>query len=71
MEGADPSEIGFILDQHYNMAVRTGFHCTPLAHGTAGTLETGAIRASVGCFTTSEEVDAFVGAVNEIGRHYS
>ncbi|MBO7747064.1 aminotransferase class V-fold PLP-dependent enzyme [Paenibacillus sp. MWE-103] len=71
LEGADPSEIGFILDQHYNIAVRTGFHCTPLAHGTAGTLDTGAIRASVGCFTTSEEVGAFVEAVNEIGRHYS
>ncbi|MFC4812624.1 aminotransferase class V-fold PLP-dependent enzyme [Paenibacillus sp. GCM10023250] len=71
LEGADPSEIGFILDQHYDIAVRTGFHCTPLAHGTAGTLDTGAIRASVGCFTTSEEVEAFIEAVNEIGRHYS
>ncbi|WP_219834672.1 aminotransferase class V-fold PLP-dependent enzyme [Paenibacillus sp. R14(2021)] len=69
--GADPSEIGFILDQHYNIAVRTGFHCTPLAHGTAGTLETGAIRASVGCFSTADEVETFVGAVKEINRHYS
>ncbi|MBM7567942.1 aminotransferase class V-fold PLP-dependent enzyme [Paenibacillus sacheonensis] len=71
IEGADPSEIGFILDQHYNMAVRTGFHCSPLAHGTAGTLETGAIRASVGCFTTSQEVEAFAQAVKEIVQHYS
>ncbi|QHW32200.1 aminotransferase class V-fold PLP-dependent enzyme [Paenibacillus rhizovicinus] len=71
IDGADPSEIGFILDQHYNIAVRTGFHCTPLAHETAGTLETGAVRASVGCFTTSQEVEAFVEAVKEIVQHYS
>ncbi len=71
MDGADPSEIGFILDQHYGIAVRTGFHCTPLAHATAGTVETGAIRASVGCFTTKDEVEAFVAAVKEIKQHYS
>ena len=45
IDGADPSETAFILDQHYKIAVRSGFHCTPLAHGTAGTLETGAVRA--------------------------
>lgn len=71
IDGADPSEIGFILDQHYQIAVRTGFHCTPLAHGTAGTTETGAIRASVGCFTTTDEVNAFIAAVKEIKQHYS
>ncbi|RAP74265.1 aminotransferase class V-fold PLP-dependent enzyme [Paenibacillus montanisoli] len=71
MHGADPSEIGFILDQHYQIAVRTGFHCTPLAHATAGTVDTGAIRASVGCFTTQQEVEAFIAAVKEIKQHYS
>lgn len=71
IEGADPSEIAFILDQHYNIAVRSGFHCTPLAHGAAGTMETGAIRASVGAFTTEQEVDALVNAVNEIKQHYN
>ncbi|SFT23486.1 aminotransferase class V-fold PLP-dependent enzyme [Paenibacillus sp. BC26] len=71
LPGADPSEIGFILDQHYQIAVRTGFHCTPLAHEIAGTKDTGAIRASVGCFTTKQEVDALIAAVKEIKQHYS
>lgn len=71
VNGIDPSEMGFVLDQHYQMAVRTGFHCTPLAHGTAGTIETGAVRASVGCFTTAAEVEAFVAAVTEIRRNYN
>ncbi|MFC5653190.1 aminotransferase class V-fold PLP-dependent enzyme [Paenibacillus solisilvae] len=71
IDGADPSETAFILDQHYKIAVRSGFHCTPLAHGTAGTLETGAVRASVGCFTTESEVDTLINAVKEIKQHYS
>ncbi|MFX3634973.1 MAG: aminotransferase class V-fold PLP-dependent enzyme [Candidatus Pristimantibacillus sp.] len=70
-EGIDPSEMSFILDQHYNIAVRAGFHCTPLAHTIAGTMGTGAVRASVGCFTTENETDALVDAVKEIRKHYS
>ncbi|QYR21714.1 aminotransferase class V-fold PLP-dependent enzyme [Paenibacillus sp. sptzw28] len=70
IHGADPSETAFILDQHYHIAVRSGFHCSPLAHGAAGTLETGAVRASVGCFTTKEEVQALIEAVKEISQHY-
>jgi cysteine desulfurase family protein len=67
---ADPSETAFILDQHYGIAVRSGFHCTPLAHACAGTTMTGAVRASVGWSTTESDVDALVEAVREIKKHY-
>lgn len=67
---ADPSEIAYILDQHYGIAVRAGFHCTPLGHQAAGTYESGAVRASVGYTTTKQEVEALIGAVQEIVRHY-
>ncbi|XEC95030.1 aminotransferase class V-fold PLP-dependent enzyme [Paenibacillus tarimensis] len=70
-EHVDPSELAFILDQHYGIAVRSGFHCTPLAHHAAGTVKTGAVRASVGCFTTEEEADSLVHAVKEIMGHYT
>lgn len=70
MDGVDPSEFSFILDQHYNIAVRAGFHCTPLAHAAAGTSSTGAVRASVGLFTTIDEVDACIQAVKEIREQY-
>ncbi|MBJ6361680.1 aminotransferase class V-fold PLP-dependent enzyme [Paenibacillus sp. GCM10012307] len=70
VEGVDSSEMGFILDQHYNIAVRTGYHCTPLAHIQAGTQGTGAVRASVGCFTTNDEVEAFAAAVKKIVNQY-
>ncbi|MFM9331321.1 aminotransferase class V-fold PLP-dependent enzyme [Paenibacillus mesotrionivorans] len=62
----DPSEVAFILDQSFQIAVRAGYHCTPLAHQSAGTTETGALRASVGYFSTDAEVDALIGAVKEI-----
>ncbi|WP_028608682.1 aminotransferase class V-fold PLP-dependent enzyme [Paenibacillus harenae] len=70
VEGIDPSELSFILDQHYNIAVRAGFHCTPLAHACAGTSATGAVRASVGIYTTEAEVDALAEAIKEIALQY-
>lgn len=70
VNNADSSEVAFILDQSFQIAVRSGYHCTPLAHQTAGTLQTGAIRASVGYFTTVDEVDYFIQSVKEINKHY-
>lgn len=66
LEGTDASEIAFLLDQRYGIAVRAGFHCTPLAHAAAGTKETGAVRASIGYFTTEDQVDYLVSAMKEI-----
>lgn len=65
----DSSEVAFILDQSYNIAVRSGYHCTPLAHQSVGTMETGAIRASVSYFTTEQEVDYLIQSVKEISNH--
>lgn len=44
-------------------AVRAGLHCAPLAHRSAGTLETGTVRASFSAFNREEEVRAFADAV--------
>ncbi|GAA3410853.1 aminotransferase class V-fold PLP-dependent enzyme [Paenibacillus hodogayensis] len=70
MDHADSSEVAFILDQSFEIAVRSGYHCTPLAHGAAGTLETGAVRASIGYYTTDSEINNFIAAVREISGHY-
>lgn len=64
--GIDAAEVAYILDQEYGIAVRSGYHCTPLAHETAGTAETGAIRISYGYFNTKEEVDQLIIAIKEI-----
>jgi cysteine desulfurase family protein len=71
VKGADSSEVAFILDQSFQIAVRAGYHCTPLAHEAAGTLSSGAVRASLGYFTNEDEVDALIEAVKEISTQYA
>jgi len=48
------------------IAVRTGLHCAPLAHRTAGTLDTGTVRISFSAFNTPEEVGFFLDTVRGI-----
>ena len=47
-------------------AVRGGLHCAPGAHRFLGTLNRGAVRASVGHATTFEEIDGFISAVKAL-----
>lgn len=51
-----------------DIAVRAGLHCAPLAHRSAGTLETGTVRASFSAFNTPQEADRLVRAVERIAR---
>ncbi|WP_217588436.1 aminotransferase class V-fold PLP-dependent enzyme [Lentibacillus saliphilus] len=69
--GADSQEIAMILDSHYQIAVRAGLHCSPLAHEHIKTLQTGIVRASLGVYNTEHEVDIFIKALGEIAAAYS
>lgn len=40
-----------------DICVRAGLHCAPLAHKSAGTLDTGTVRVSFSAFNTRQEVD--------------
>lgn len=51
----DVEAVGDALAEQ-GIAVRTGLHCAPLAHRSAGTLDTGTIRLSFSDFNTPEEV---------------
>ena len=42
------------------VALRAGLHCAPLAHESAGTLDTGTVRVSVGRTTTRENIREFM-----------
>ncbi|MBY0202824.1 MULTISPECIES: aminotransferase class V-fold PLP-dependent enzyme [Paenibacillus] len=66
IEGYDSAQLAFRLDRNYGIAVRSGFHCTPLAHESAGTTATGAVRASVGYNSSHEEVDELIRAITEL-----
>lgn len=47
-------------------ALRGGLHCAPLAHRTAGTLETGTVRCSVSAFNTRQETEQLLQAVSRL-----
>lgn len=63
VEGRDPSELAFILDQQYGIAVRAGLHCAPHAHRTIGTYPAGTVRLSPGWFSTMQDMDCFCEAL--------
>ena len=68
IKDADSSEIAYILDEEYDIAVRSGLHCAPLAHKTIGTLDQGAVRFSFGIFNTHEEIDFCIKALKDITK---
>lgn len=62
----DSGEVTFRLDREFGIATRSGIHCAPLAHKSIGTLEQGAVRFSLGYFTTKEEVEEAIKAIKVI-----
>ena len=59
VDGVDSQTLAERLGEK-GIAVRAGLHCAPLAHRSAGTLETGTVRVSFSVFNKGEEVDQFV-----------
>jgi len=64
----DPATLAFMLDQHFDIAVRAGLHCAPRAHRTLGTFPSGTLRVSPGWFNTGAEIAIFCDAVIECIR---
>jgi cysteine desulfurase/selenocysteine lyase len=66
LSDANPEEVGTVLDEVYNIMVRTGLHCAPEAHKTIGTIERGTVRVSPGYFNTDDEIHYFIDSIREI-----
>ena len=66
IEGLEPSEVGFKLDEEYGIMCRVGLHCAPAAHKTIGTFPRGTVRFGLGYFNTLEEVERVVKAVEQV-----
>ena len=65
--GYEPNEVGIILSEDFDIAVRTGFHCAPFIHKLIGSLDThGTVRVSVGYFNTEADIDALIAAITNI-----
>ncbi len=59
LPGMDCEEAADFLARQ-GIAVRSGLHCAPCAHESAGTLETGTVRVSVGYDTFAGQIDVFL-----------
>lgn len=67
VEGFNSEDIGTILDEDFDIAVRTGYHCAPFIHKylkDAGTL--GTVRVGLGQFSTMEDIDKLIAGLKEI-----
>jgi cysteine desulfurase family protein len=60
------AELGGILDQAFEVAVRPGLHCAPYIHRSLQTFPEGTVRVSPGPFTTEQDVDFLAQALAEI-----
>jgi cysteine desulfurase/selenocysteine lyase len=63
IRGWEADDVGNILNHNHGIYVRTGLHCSPLAHQTLNTHPTGAVRLSPGYFTTHAELQTVVKAI--------
>ncbi|HWI54502.1 MAG TPA: aminotransferase class V-fold PLP-dependent enzyme, partial [Desulfobacteria bacterium] len=66
VKGQDSSEVAFVLDRAFDIACRSGLHCSPMAHRTIGTMERGAVRFSFSYFNTIEEINQTLEALDRI-----
>jgi selenocysteine lyase/cysteine desulfurase len=68
VEGKDPSEVGYELDEGWGIMTRVGLHCAPLAHRAIGTYPIGTIRFSFGYYNTEKEVETAVKALKKVAE---
>lgn len=67
LEGYSAEELGVILDEDYDIAVRTGYHCAPYIHKwLKDEKELGTVRAGIGRYTTKEEIQRLILALDDI-----
>ena len=63
-ETGDPEMLCEALSQR-GIALRGGYHCAPLAHQSAGTIDSGTARFSVSVFNREDEVNRLIGELKK------
>ena len=65
--GRDCEELAEALGRR-GIALRAGLHCAPLAHRTAGTLDTGTVRLSLSDFNTPAQIEKLAQELHQLFR---
>ncbi|MDR3320209.1 MAG: aminotransferase class V-fold PLP-dependent enzyme [Desulfovibrio sp.] len=66
VQGYDAGEVSRYLFEKHGIITRSGLHCAPLAHKTAGTYPGGTVRFSFGSGTTEPDIDAMLEALSKM-----
>ena len=66
--GHDSESVAEMLDRRFNIAVRAGLHCAPLAHKAYGTTGQGTVRAVVSAYTRPAQIEYFLNSVKKITK---
>lgn len=67
-EGIPLDAAGDMLNSEYDIFVRIGLHCAPLAHKTLGTFPEGTVRISMGYFNTLQDMESAAKAIRNIAE---
>lgn len=68
INGMSSTEVSELLDKEYNIAVRAGFHCAPLAHKALKTGGKGCVRVSFGFYNSKRHEKLAAKAICEIAK---
>jgi cysteine desulfurase/selenocysteine lyase len=66
LPGLTPREVEDLLDRVYDISVRAGLHCAPLAHDTLRTSPEGTVRVSTGPTTTAADLSRLTEALIDL-----
>ena len=67
VEGYTAEEVGQILDEEYDICVRTGYHCSPFVHEFINSTNNGGtVRISFSYFTKEEDIIGLIEALNTL-----
>lgn len=59
-------EVAERLEEDYNILVRAGLHCAPMAHATLNTFDSGTVRVSMSRLTSQTDIHCLAEALAEI-----
>lgn len=67
VDGYKSEDVGMILDEDFNIAVRTGYHCAPFIHKHLNDEKyLGTVRVGISQFTNRNEIDALIKALTDL-----
>ena len=67
VDGYSANDVGTILNEEYDVAVRTGYHCAPYIHDLIDSHPYGGtVRVSVGYFNTKEDIDLLLDGIRSL-----